>query len=82
LPQVVAPSSAQSFRGSVFTSAGRQVPTFWVDAHVTQTPLQALLQQTPSAQNVDEQSAPVEQGCPSAARILVGRSTEPASVPT
>jgi hypothetical protein len=71
----------QSLRGSVFTSAGRQVPTLLAELQVTQTPSQALLQQTPSAQNFDAQSVPVVHGAPSAPSEVVGWSTPP-SMPT
>ena len=75
----LAPSSVQSLRGSVLTSAGMQVPTSAGEAQVTQIPVQALLQQTPSAQKPDEQSAARLQGCPSAAsrRRSAGRRTSP-----
>jgi hypothetical protein len=82
LPQLDWPSSAQSSRGSVLTSAGRQVPTLSVEAHVTQTPAQAVLQQTPSAQKVESQSVPVLQGCPIAAFGGVVVWSAPPSVPT
>ena len=59
-----------------------QVPTFPAAAQVWQVPVQALLQQTPSAQKVDAQSAPVWQACPICAVGVVGRSTvPPESVP-
>jgi hypothetical protein len=64
LPQLDAPSSVQSLRGSVLTSAGMQVPTFPDAAQVSQIPVQALLQQTPSAQYVEAQSVFALQGCP------------------
>src|SRR6185369_6541393 len=59
-----------------------QVPTLPAAAQVWQVPVQALLQQTPSAQKVDAQSAPVWQACPICAVAVVGRSTPaPESVP-
>ncbi len=59
-----------------------QVPTLPAAAQVWQLPVQALLQQTPSAQKVDAQSAPVWQACPICAVGVVGRSiVPPESVP-
>jgi hypothetical protein len=54
-----------------------QVPTFPAAAQVSQVPVQALLQQTPSAQKVEAQSVPVWQACPICAFGVVGRSTVP-----
>jgi hypothetical protein len=62
VPQLFTPWSSQSLWGSVPSSAGMQVPTVPVEAQVTQVPVQALLQQTLSAQNPDWQSVPVLHG--------------------
>ena len=82
VPQLVAPWSAQSLCGSVPTSAGMQVPTLPTEEQVTHVPVQALLQQTPSAQKLDAQSVAVWQACPICAFGVVGPSTvAPESVP-
>ncbi len=81
-PQVEAPSSVQSFRGSVPTSAGMQVPTLPDELQVSQVPVQAVLQQTPSAQKVEAQSAPVLHACPiCAVPPIVWSTDEPMSWP-
>ena len=51
-----------------------QVPTFPALPQVSHVPVQAVLQQTPSAQKVDAQSVPVLQGCPICAVAVVGPS--------
>jgi hypothetical protein len=66
VPQVAIPWSVQSLRGSVPTSAGRQVPTLPWAAQVTHNPLQAALQQTPSAQNPLAQALPCVHAVPTA----------------
>jgi hypothetical protein len=50
VPQLAAPWSWQSLRGSVPTSAGMQVPTAPGAAQVWQGPAQSVVQQNPSAQ--------------------------------
>ena len=54
-----------------------QVPTFPAAAQVSQVPVQAVLQQTPSAQKLDAQSVPVWQACPICALGIVGPSAVP-----
>jgi hypothetical protein len=56
VPQVAAPLSLHWPRGLVPRSAGTQVPLMYDPAQVTQAPVQALSQQTPSTQNPDRQA--------------------------
>jgi hypothetical protein len=65
VPQLAAPLSAHSLRGSVPRSAGRQVPRLPAAAQVRHTSVQALLQQTPSAQKPLAQSLVWAHGRPS-----------------
>ena len=80
-PHVDAASTAHSSRGSVPSWALTQVPTVPWPAHVTQVPAQALLQQTPSAQNPLAHSPPIAHelpiGLPGASMpTSAGRSTD------
>src|SRR5262245_33333864 len=50
LPQLVAPSSAQSLAGSVPAGTGEQVPNLPAMLQAWQAPVQAVSQQTPSTQ--------------------------------
>jgi hypothetical protein len=60
------PSSGQSCRGSLPTSAGTQVPTVPVSAHDQQAAEQSVPQQTPSKQNPLAQSDWFTHGSPRA----------------
>jgi hypothetical protein len=51
-----------------------QVPTLPAAEQVTHVPVQAVLQQTPSAQKLDAQSVPAWQACPICALGVVGPS--------
>jgi hypothetical protein len=75
-PQVEAASTGHSSRGSVPSWALTQVPTVPWPAQVTQTPVHALLQQTPSAQKLLAHSAAIVHDAPIG---LPGASIPPAS---
>ncbi len=83
-PQVDAASTGHSSRGSVPSWALTQVPTVPWPAHVAQTPVQALLQQTPSTQKLLAHSADIAHevpiGLPGASMPTSPRSFAP-SVP-
>jgi hypothetical protein len=64
LPQLVAPSSAHSLAGSVPAGTGEQVPTLPAMLQASQAPMQALSQQTPSAQIPLEHSPGAVQSAP------------------
>jgi hypothetical protein len=72
--------SVHMVRGLVPRSAGTQVPTLPTAAQVKQAPVQAVWQQTPSAQKPDPQVAPVVHDCP-IAEPPVWPSVRPPSVP-
>jgi hypothetical protein len=80
-PQLATPSSGHSLRGSLETSAGRQVPRVPADAHEWQGAEQSVLQQTPSKQYPLWHSVPTAHGLPSTERGIspfgAGRSNEP-----
>jgi len=60
------PLAVQTWCGSATpTSVGQQTPVLDGSAHDTQAPVQAVLQQTPSAQKPDWQSSAFPQGAPS-----------------
>jgi hypothetical protein len=82
LPQLGAPSSAHSLRGSVPTSAGRQLPTAPGAAQLKHTSVQARLQQTPSAQNPLWHSAAIVQACPSGSPIVPPASPPLSTAPS
>ena len=69
MPQLALPSSGQSLRGSVPTSAIVQVPTLPGSAQEWQAPEQSCWQQTPSKQwplaqsPLTEQVAPIAPSC-------------------
>jgi hypothetical protein len=68
LPQLAAASCAQSLSGSAPDEIGPQVPSaptpFLPAEHAWQRPVQLELQQTPSTQKPEEQSAPEAQTAP------------------
>ena len=60
------PLTVQTWCGSATpTSVGQQTPGLEGRLHETQAPVQALLQQTPSAQKLDWHSSALLQGAPS-----------------
>jgi hypothetical protein len=74
-------SSGQSLRGSVPTSAGRQMPRLPAKAHDWQMPSQRVAQQTLSTQKPLPHSASEAQDVPGADKLTTGTSTAPASPP-
>jgi hypothetical protein len=76
-PQTAAVSVGQRWPGLVPAADGRQVPSAPGDTQLKQAPLQAVSQQTPSAQNSDAHSLAVPHGSPI---CLTGRSSLPPEV--
>jgi hypothetical protein len=67
VPQEAACWSTQTLCGSATPAAtGEQVPSEVERSHLRQLPVQAVAQQTPSAQKVLAHSLDAEQGCPTA----------------
>jgi hypothetical protein len=64
LPQVIAPSSAHWFSGSVPLAASMHCPSLPAIAHDLQVPAQAVVQQTPCAQIADAHSVPAVHEAP------------------
>jgi hypothetical protein len=83
-PQVPVPA-VHSLSGSNPARIAPQTPSFpcpfFAAVHASHVPLQALSQQTPSAQNPEAQSVPVRQTLPLAQRVAQVAALPPQSTP-